>query len=142
VTDNAELVALGVSQVGAIVVGMVFGPHSWWPLGSTTVGERDCVGLVDDGSAAGKKSDHLTVSGFVELRVVGFPDEEQRSRVGMRLPTSPWTLQLAKPLLHSENGHQSAVEGERSVKVLDADEDVREHGPMPEISGVPTPNVQ
>ena len=125
---DTELVAFGVAEVRAIVVGMVLRPQTGSTLRDPPIGKSYCMSLVDHRSAAGKKGDHLPVADFLGLRVVGLADEEQRPWVWMRLPACPGTLPLAEALLHAKHWHQRAVERKRAIEILDADEDVREQG--------------
>ena len=64
-TSYAELVAVGVSEVHAVVVLVVLGSQAGCTFRRAAVCECHGVGLVNEGSAPGKESNHLTVSGLV-----------------------------------------------------------------------------
>lgn len=124
-TGYAELVTFGVSEVRAIVVGVVLRPKPRFALRRATAGERDGVSFVNDGSRLCQERDHLTVTCGV-LPIKRSADEEERSGSRMRLPTSPRAFSVAEALLHTYYGHQRSIEGQRAFEVFDADEDVRE----------------
>jgi len=74
VTYNTELVSLSISEVGAVVVWVVFRPDSWRTFGAAAAHERDAVSFIHDCATFGEKCHHLTVAYFVLLIVVRFAD--------------------------------------------------------------------
>ena len=139
VTGDTKLVAFGVSEVCAVVVGVVLGPQTWWAFRCAAAGQCDSVRLIDDRSAAGEEGNHLIVADVVNLFVVGLADEEQRPWFWMGLPASPRTTSLTETLLHSEDGHQRPIEGKRAIEVSDAEEDVREQARSLHLVALATP---
>lgn len=63
----------------------------------------------------------------MRLLVVWLTNQEQRTWTWMRLPTSPRTLSIAEAFLKSKGGHQSSIEGQRTIEVVYADKCVRVH---------------
>jgi len=121
---NTELVSLRVSEVGAIVVFVVLGPQAWCSFRCASVRESDCEGVVHHGPALSEKRDHLAVAWILQLPVKGPADEEEWPRTGMRLPACPRTTTLAEAGLDPKSSHQGAIERERAIEILDANEDV------------------
>jgi hypothetical protein len=80
VTGYAKLVAVGISEVRAIVVLVIFGPQARRALGSTTVGEGNGVCALYDSVALGQKGHHLTVALLVWPLVIGRTDDKERPR--------------------------------------------------------------
>ena len=124
VTCDTELVAIGISEVGAIEVLVVFGPQSRRAFGFAAV--RQCYGIrpLDDCSAFSKKRDHLAVPALMRQLVVGHADQEEWPGIRTRLPARPRTPAVTEAGLHPKRGHQWIVETERPLKVADTNEDV------------------
>jgi hypothetical protein len=124
VTGNAELVSIGVSEVGATVVLVVLRPQARYTLRCAAVGQRHSVDLVHQCATFRKESNHLTVATLMRLFVIWLADEEQRPWTGTRLPTGPRTLGLAEAWLDSEGEHQRPVEGKSPIEISDTDKDM------------------
>lgn len=92
-----------------------------------TVCEGNGVRLVYDVTATREKGRHLAVSYVVRVPIEGFTDQEQRSRLWMRLPTCPRSIALAEAFAESKYLHQCPVEGQGPIEILHAYKDVGEH---------------
>src|SRR5262245_27178480 len=123
-TDDADLVALRVAEVRAIVVRMVLRPHARRTLRNSAIGQCDAVDLINHGASLGKEGNHLTVAYCVGLFVVGHADEEQWPGFRMRLPARPRARTLAEALLNAKDRHKRSVEGKSALEITDTDEDV------------------
>ena len=124
---NAKLVALGVSEVCAVVVGVILRPQTRCSLGSATARERHCIRSINDRTILCQEGDHLTVANPMWSFVIGPSDKEERPRLRMGLPTCPRTLGFTEPLFVPEDRHERSVEDQRAIEVCDADKDVRVH---------------
>jgi hypothetical protein len=127
VTSDAQLVALWVPEVRAIVVGMVLRPHTRKTLRCRAVGQCDAIGLINDSARLRQERNHLTIAYGMWLTVIGSADEEQRPGPRARLPSCPRASGIAKALRNAKDRHERSIEGESTVKVADANEDVGEH---------------
>src|SRR5579862_6473603 len=96
-----------------------------------TVCEGNGVCLVYDVTATREKGRHLAVSYLVRLPIEGLTDQEQGSRVWMRLPTCPRSIALAEAFVESKHLHQCPVEGQGPIEILHAYKDVGEHASDP-----------
>ena len=120
---DTEFVAIGIAEVGAIVVGVVLRPQPWQALALATVRENGLMSRTHTLSAFRHECNHLPISWIVGLTIVWLADYEERARTTFAVPTGPWLLWLAKPKFVSEALHQCVVERERSLEVADAHED-------------------
>ena len=98
-----ELVALGVSEVGAIVVLVIVRPEPWSAFAYAAVRESNLVGFIDEFARACQKSNHLPVARSVRRRVVWLADEKQRPRSGSGLPASPGPFSFDEARLDFEH---------------------------------------
>jgi hypothetical protein len=89
------------------------------------------VSLVYDVTMTREKGRHLAVSYIVRLPIEGLTNQEQRSRVWMRLPTCPSSIPLAEAFAESKHRHQCPVEGQGPIEFLHAYKDVGEHASDP-----------
>ena len=127
-TGDTELVAVWVSKVRAIVVGVVFGPQAGLTVRSAAICQRYLMD-VTNGSAIGcQKGDHVAVARVRWLFVIRLADEEQRPWAARGLPASPGAAAITEPQLDLQSRHQRLIEAECPIKVTHADENVREHG--------------
>src|SRR4051812_7999645 len=126
-TGDADLIALCVTEVRAIVVGVVLRPQTRCTLRCAAVGDGDTVSLVNRGASRREECNHLTIADGVGLSAVRCADDEQRPGFRMRLPTGPRPFTLTETLLNAEYRHKRSVESKSALEVVDADEDVREH---------------
>ena len=122
--SNTELVSLGISEIRAIVVLVILRPQARRSLRCAPVGKSDGESLIDERSTLRQKRDHLPIARLVRLPIEGLADEEERPWTGVRLPARPRTTALTEASLDAESDHQRVVEGERTVEVFDANEDV------------------
>ena len=125
---NAELVPIGITEVGTVVVFMVLGTKSGPALVSTPVLESDLVRPAHAVPVLCKKGDHLAASRVVGTSVIWTTDHEERSGTICTMPTGPWFSGITPPLLETQGSHQRLVEGKSALEVCHADEDMREHG--------------
>jgi len=125
--DHTKFVAFRVTEVRAIVVLVILGPQTRSPVCSAAIGECDCVGARNNGSAFRHKGDHLTVPALVRLLIVRLANEEQRPRAWMRLPARPRATWVAEARCNAESGHQMVIEGQSALEIADAYEDMGEH---------------
>ena len=65
--------------------------------------EGDDVSAVYDVTATREKGRHLAVSYVVRVPIEGLTNQEQRSRVWMRLPTRPRSIALAEAFAESKH---------------------------------------
>jgi hypothetical protein len=127
VTDYTKLVALGVSEVPAVVMLVILGPEAWRSFRRATAGESELISLVHEFTRGGQESDHLSVAWNVRRAVVRHTDEEKRPRPRTGLPAGPWALTLDEPRLDVKYLSKRGVEGESSLEIAGSNEDVREH---------------
>jgi hypothetical protein len=80
-TSNAELIAIGITKIRAIVMGMVLGPQTWFALTSASAGQSQCMDLVNLLSRTGQEGNHLPIACLVRLLVEGTSDDKQRPRI-------------------------------------------------------------
>ena len=102
VTRDTELVAIGVSKVGAIVVLMVLRPQTRRTFRCATVGESDAECLIYGSSALCEKGDHVAVTRLRRELVIRLANKEERSWAWSGLPTSPRTASLAEARLDAK----------------------------------------
>ena len=93
--------------------------------------EGNGVSPVYDVTATREKGRHLAVSYVVRVPIEGLTDQEQRSRVWMRLPTRPRSIALAEAFAESKHLHQCPVKGQGPIEILYAYKDVGEHASDP-----------
>src|SRR6478752_7669429 len=89
---DAELVAVWIPYIRAVIVRMIFGPRSGRSLVAAAMPERQRMALTDQGPIGGQEGDHLAIAGCRGRAVVGLPDDEERSRVSRLLPPGPTGL--------------------------------------------------
>jgi hypothetical protein len=123
-TSNAELVSIGVPEVGAIVVLVILRPQARRSFRCASVGERDCDGCIYKRPAFREECDHLTVAWLARLLIERPANEKERPRTGMRLPPCPRAAVVTEASLDAQGSHQRVVESECTVEVADANEDV------------------
>jgi len=127
VARDTDLVAFRVSEVGAIVVGVVLGPQARSTLRCASARQCHGISLIDRLAAPCEESDHLTVADHVRFIVIGLSNEEERAWFRMRLPSGPGPFCLAEAFLDAEHWHERSVESESAIEVAYADKHVREH---------------
>ena len=132
---HTDLVFFCVSEIRSVVVLMILRPQSRRPFRTSTVCDGNGISPVHDFTATGEKRRHLAVSCDVRVSIEGLADQEQRSRVRMRLPTCPRSIALAEAFAESKHRHQCPVERQSPIEILHAYKDVGEHGSyVPQIS--------
>jgi hypothetical protein len=119
-TRNAELVSLSVSEVGTVVVLVIFGPQAGRTFRYATMSKRDLVRTVDQRAILSQERDHLAISLPVRHSVIWFANEKQGAWPTGALPTGPRTAAIAEPRIVSEAGHEGAIEPERSLEITDS----------------------
>ena len=124
VTRNAELVSLSVSEVGTVVVLVIFRPQAGCAFRDAAISKRDSVRTVDHRAILGQERNHLAISVAMRRSVVWLANEKQGARPAGALPTSPWTSAIAESWIVPETGHERAIEPERSLKITDPYEDM------------------
>ena len=82
-------------------------------------------------AVAREERHHLSITRMVPLTVVRCSDQEQRTRIGMRLPPGPRAFPVAETRQVTERLHQWRVELKRFFEVIGADENMREHFTLP-----------
>jgi hypothetical protein len=85
------------------------------------------MSLIHNVTVTRDKGGHLAVSYVVGLSIKGLTDQEQRSRIRVRLPSCPRSIALAEAFANSKHLHQRPVEGQGPIEILHAYEDVGEH---------------
>ena len=105
VAGDTKLVSIGISEVGAIVVLVIFGPQPRRTFGGSTTCQSDSVSLFNDCSAFGQERDHLTIAGLLRQFVVRGADEEEWAGARTGLPASPRPLPVTETSLDAECGH-------------------------------------
>jgi len=96
-----------------------------------SVCESNGISLIYDVTATREKGRHLAVSCVVRVPIEGLTDQEQRSRVWVRLPTCPKSIALAEAFAETKHLHQCPVEGQGPIEILHAYKDVGEHASDP-----------
>ena len=120
----ADLVAVRISEVGAVVVGVVLRTQARRPFVFASVCERSTVCCINLALVRGKERHHLTVSRLVRVLVVGRADEEKWPRLRRRLPTCPRAASVKEPLLDAQFTEHRLIEGKSAIEVRDCGEDV------------------
>lgn len=77
VAGDAELVSLGIPEVGTVVVLMIFRPEPRRTFRNTAMRWRNAVRTVDRGATAGEEHHHLPITLPMRCSVVWRPDEKQ-----------------------------------------------------------------
>lgn len=126
-TTDAELVAVGITEIGAIVVGMVLRSQPRLAFAVSAIRDRDAVTFVDGGSGGSEQCHHLPISCRGAFAVVGTPDKKKRPRGVRWSPAGPGFLRLRKFEREAEFVHDDRIEGEGAGEIRDADEDMRQH---------------
>jgi hypothetical protein len=125
--NDAELVAIRVSEVSAVVVGMILRPKAWLALARAAIRQCNSICTIYDFASAGQERGHLTIAGIMGLLVVRALDNKQWPGIRRRLPTRPGVFGVYKSRINAERFHQGAVESHSPIKIADADYDVGEH---------------
>ena len=124
---DAELVAIGIPEVRAVVVLVILRPHARRSFRDTTASNSHIERFIHNGARRCKESHHLPVTCDMGFAIIRSPDEQQRARAGRGLPACPRALSFAEARLNTENCGERRVEAHRSLEVGNADEDVGEH---------------
>jgi hypothetical protein len=125
---HAKLVAIRITEIGAIVVCVVLRPQARLAFTRSPVRETDLIGGTHDFSAGSRERNHLPVPRVVRPAVVRLADDKERARAILAVPTRPGPLWFTEAKLNAKAFHQRAIERKGARKVCNADEDVREHG--------------
>ena len=75
-TSDAKLVAIGISEVGAIVVGVVLRPQAGLAITSAATLDSNCVNLIDLFARCSKERNHLAVAGMMLLPIMWVTNQE------------------------------------------------------------------
>ena len=123
-TRDAELVSLSISEVGTVVVLVIFRPQAGRTFRYATMSKRDLVRAVDQRAISSQERDHLAISLPVRCSVVWLANKKQGARLTSTLPTGPRTASVAEPRIVSEASHERVIEPESSFKITDPYEDM------------------
>lgn len=74
--SNAELVAIWITEVCPIIVGMILRPKPWLSFARATIFQRNGIYLVHDFAGIGQECHHLAVACCMRLFVVRASDDE------------------------------------------------------------------
>src|SRR5882762_3724931 len=85
-TGNADLVAVGVAEVGAVVVWVVMRSQPRWTFARTSMPQSGLVALSDRRAVPGHEGNHLAVARIMRLTVVGLANDEKRARPPGAMP--------------------------------------------------------
>lgn len=124
VTADANLVAVRISHLSAIEVGMVFRAKSWCALVVAAQGGGAAMKPDDLSLSTCHQGYHLAVPWVGRLTVVRPPDQEERSLGTSRLPAGPWPGQIGEPVAPVEFRQHGGVKRKRSMKVANANVDM------------------
>ncbi len=125
---NAQLVAVRVAEVGAVIIRMVVRAQSGRPFAGAAMRQRDRVGLVDGGAGGRQQRRHLAVAGLRRMAVEWLGNNEQGPGCIGADPAGPALAAVAEFELQAERSHQRRVESKRALEAGNADNDMREHG--------------
>lgn len=126
-TGNTKLVAIGVSKVCAVVVGVVLRPQARLAVTHTAICQSDGVNLIDLFARVRQERNCLPVARVMRLLVKRSTNEEQGPRLRSGLPTSPWTLVFLKAKGNAQRLKNWLVKSQCSGEVAYANHDVRKH---------------
>src|SRR5471032_1619418 len=79
VAADAQLVAVTIAEVGAIIIGVVMRPQARRAFTDGALRQHRCVAAIHLRAAAGQEGDHLSIAGRCLQTVVGRAQHEQRS---------------------------------------------------------------
>ena len=103
---------------------MVFRSNTWGTFIRTALRKCDCVRRVHLLSALGKECDHLSVAGYMLIRIIWRSNQEKWARLRRRLPPRPWLPAVDEALLDTKLAKNLLVEDQRTVEIRDGSEDV------------------
>jgi len=127
VAADAELVAIQVTEICAIVVRMIVRPETGLTFASCTICDGTGVAPVHRTSVRSEQCHHLSIARCSALTVVRTADKEKRPVPTGLHPTRPWFLRLGKLQREPKLIHHTAVKGECAFKVSDSNMDMRKH---------------
>jgi hypothetical protein len=127
VATDAELVAIQVTEICAIVVRMIVRPETGLTFASCTICDGTGVAPVHRTSVRSEQCHHLSIARCSALTVVRTADKEKRPVLTGLHPTRPWFLRLGKLQREPKLIHHTAVKGECAFKVSDSNMDMRKH---------------
>jgi hypothetical protein len=125
--SDTNLVAVGITKIRTVVVGMVLRPQPGRAFTAAAMGQRNLMSCPHKRPVCGHERHHLPVARMVRLTVLRLADHKKRAGSTGAVPAGPRFVSLAKTKLEVEALHQRAVKVESSIKVAHADEDVGEH---------------
>lgn len=85
-TGHAELVAVRIPEIGAVIICMAVRPQAGAAFASCTGQDGDGMAAVDLRAAFGEKCRHLPVARIMTA-LEGLADQEERARPGRALPS-------------------------------------------------------
>jgi hypothetical protein len=138
---NAQLVAVWVAEISAVVVGVIVRPKPRGPLTSGATHDRSRVATVYGISARSKQRHHLPIARCGGLTIVGTPNQEEGSILTGLYPPGPLVLRLEKLECITEFIHHAAIKLECALDDSNSDMHVRQHCLTRAQSKNPTPNV-
>lgn len=122
--NHADLVALGIPEIGAVVVGVVLRPQPRSAFVRTAIQQGCCMSSVDLLPGACEEGKHLTIARLVRLSVERRRDHEEWPGFRGRLPSCPGAAPVDKALLYPQCVQNCAIEAQRTLEVCNAGDDV------------------
>ncbi len=122
-----DLVAVHVTKIRSIVVGMIVRPQSRSPLVRRSVLKCPSMNLIHGTPVKCEQRDHLSVSWTGSLTVKRTADEEQRPRDTFLHPASPGLFRFRELQDKTEFLHDARVEGKGAAEVRNPDVNMRQH---------------
>ncbi|MFT5508265.1 MAG: hypothetical protein ACI89J_001339 [Hyphomicrobiaceae bacterium] len=130
VAGDADLVAVGIAEVCAVVVGVIVRPETGCSLARAAVLNRGGMTLVNLVPMGSHKSDHAAITGAGGVIVERTTDHEQCMRLSWRHPSGhQW--RFGEFLFVAQGCENGRVKREGSVEVRDTKGDVGVHERLP-----------
>jgi len=127
VTHHAKFIAVGITEISAIVILMVVRPQARWPLAFSSQFQRFLVTPSDLIAALGLKCEHLSVPRAMKLTIESVANDKEWTGSIVRMPARPRLAGVTKSALVAEDIHDGAVKTYRSFEIPYANENMRKH---------------
>jgi hypothetical protein len=106
-TADADLVSVWISEVCAIVMGVILRSEPWQPRTTATIRQGGGMTAVNGVACRCQESGHMPVARASRLTIEWQPDEEQRPFGGCSAPPRPEPFGLMEPQFEPEHFEQS-----------------------------------
>lgn len=126
-TDYAQLVAVEITKVCAVVVGVIVRTQARLTFTGPALSDSKLVRAIDRCLVFCHEGYHLTIAGGVGCTIKWATNDEQWAPASLLLPSGPTVLWIEESLPQPKRFHQRRVEGMSTAEIADTNEDVREH---------------